>query len=184
MKKIFFGRCSWVEQWVFLKMEKSGPVRDALHSLKYRQHPQVGAALGKWWAQKIEWQYGKPSWDVMITVPLTSEKKRKRGYNQCDCIAGPMSERWNIPLMQDVLMKRKGSKSQTLKSRILRHSTEQNPFEVVDPERLEGEHILLLDDVVTTGATLEQCYRALVQIRNVQLSVAALAIPVHNRLVI
>lgn len=62
----------------FLKMEKSGPVRDALHSLKYRHQPQVGAALGKWWAQKIEWQYGRPNWDVMITVPLTPEEKEAR----------------------------------------------------------------------------------------------------------
>jgi ComF family protein len=184
MKKIFFGRCSWEEHWVFLKMEKSGPVRDALHSLKYRHCPQVGRALGKLWALQIERQYGRPNWDVIITVPLTNEKKMKRGYNQCDCIAEPMGERWNVPLVQDILIKRKGSKSQTLKSRIMRNSSAENPFEVVDSERWEGKHILLLDDVVTTGATLEQCYLALRRIKNVRLSMAALAIPVHNRLII
>jgi predicted amidophosphoribosyltransferase len=95
-----------------------------------------------------------------------------------------MSERWNIPLEKELLIKRKGNKSQTLKSRIMRNSSGENPFEVLDPQRWEGKHILLLDDVVTTGATLEQCYQALSQIRNVRLSMAALAIPVHNRLVI
>ncbi len=184
MRKIFFGRCSWEEQWIFLKMEKSGPVRDALHCLKYRHCPQVGIALGKWWALKIERQYGRPKWDAIITVPLTNEKKRKRGYNQCDCIAEPMSERWNIPLEKEIIIKRKGNKSQTLKSRIMRNSSLENPFEVLNPEKWEGKHILLLDDVVTTGATLEQCYQALSQIKNVRLSMAALAIPVHNRLVI
>lgn len=184
MRKIFFGRCSWEEQWIFLKMEKSGPVRDVLHSLKYRHCPQVGIALGKWWAIRIERQYGRPKWDAIITVPLTNEKKRKRGYNQCDCIAEPMSERWKIPLEKEILIKRKGNKSQTLKSRIMRNSSVENPFEVLDPQRWEGKHILLLDDVVTTGATLEQCYQALSQIKNVRLSMAALAIPVHNRLVI
>lgn len=184
MLKIFFGRCSWEEQWIFLKMEKTGPVRDALHQLKYRHSPEVGNALGLWWAKKIELLYGKPNWDVMIPVPLTAEKKRKRGYNQCDCIAEPMANRWGIPLEQNLLIRKKGNKSQTLKSRILRSAHAENPFEVPHPERWEGKHILLLDDVVTTGATLEQCYQALRQIKNVRLSMAALAIPVHNRLVV
>jgi len=184
MKRIFFGRCSWEEHWFFLKMEKSGPVRDALHELKYRNGQAVGKALGKDWAQKMERFYGIPSWDVIVTVPMTKEKKKKRGYNQCDCLAEPMSERWNIPIEEGVLIKKTGNVSQTLKSRMMRNAMTENPFEVVDPACWEGKHILLLDDVVTTGATLEQCYTALMQIKGVRLSMAALAIPVHNRLVI
>ncbi len=182
--KIFFGRCAWEEHWIFLKMEKTGPVRDALHQLKYRHSPEVGHALGLWWAKRIEVFYGQPKWDVMISVPLTEEKRRKRGYNQCDCIAMPMAERWGIPLEQSLLIRKTGNKSQTLKSRIMRSTGGENPFLVPNPERWEGKHILLLDDVVTTGATLEQCYQALLQIKNVRLSMAALAIPVHNRLVV
>jgi len=184
LRKVFFGRCAWEEQWFLLKMEKSGPVRDALHNLKYRHNVLVGKALGKWWAQKIDWAYGKPNWDVIITVPMTAQKKRLRGYNQCDSIAQPLSEYWGIPMEEGVLIKRKGSISQTMKSRVMRSAMEMNPFEVVDPRRLEGKHILILDDVLTTGATLENCYLALSQVKNVKLSMAALAIPVHNRLVI
>lgn len=184
VKKVFYGRCQWEELWIFLKMEKSGPVREALHELKYRKCPQIGERLGQWWANQIQQRYGKPNWDLIVTVPLTKSKLAQRGYNQCDAIAQPLADMWNIPFFPDAMIRKNGSISQTMKSRISRNINTENPFEVAFPELLKGKHILLVDDVITTGATLVQCFEVLNEIEGVRISMAALAIPVHNRLVV
>lgn len=178
--QLFFGRCNWEMGILFLKMEKSGGVRNLIHDLKYHDYPDIGHYLGEQWGQELLKCHGHLPWQGIVPVPMHHKKKRQRGYNQCDHIASGFSKATNIPVLSNALIKVHDAVSQTKKGRWERMG--QNPFKIAEQEVLEGKHILLLDDVVTTGATLLLCYEALKEAKGIQCSVGALAYPIHNRL--
>lgn len=184
MKKVFFGRCDFHQLIVGYKMEKTGIIKELMHALKYRQHPEVGQALGKSWAMAMKNSCGTLPWDVIVPVPLHPDKFKKRGYNQAEEIAVGLSEAWNISVSKDVLIRRTNGVSQTFQNRWIRNSKNDNPFGIAKGEALANLRVLVIDDVITTGATLVQCYDALKEIPGIKISFGALAIPVHNRIVV
>ena len=113
--------------------------------------------------------------EVIVPVPLHPKRKRKRGYNQSEWIALGLSESMKIPLDTKTLIRATASESQTKKSRFMRWENVKEIFVVRDLKSLENKHILLVDDVLTTGATMESCAAELLKIRGVKISVVALA---------
>lgn len=184
MKKVFFGRCDFHQLIVGFKMEKTGIVRELMHALKYRQHPEVGYVLGKNWAKTLQKNLGSCPWDVIIAVPLHTKKMKLRGYNQAHEIAKGLSEIWGIPVIENALVRNSNDRSQTFQNRWTRNSKKDNPFSLTNESELMNQRVLLIDDVITTGATLVQCYEVMKEIDGVKISFGALAIPVHNRIVV
>ena len=147
-----------------------------LHTLKYRGNYRLGEEFGKQMG-KILFQAGYTAGiDAVIPVPLHEIKQRKRGYNQSEHIAGGLSAAANIPLITDNLIRTAYSESQTKKSRYERWENVSSVFAVVDPDELRGRHILLVDDVITTGATLEACTAALKEAGDVKVSIATVGV--------
>ena len=183
MLELFFGRCHWENGILFLKMEKTGTVRQLVHSLKYQNNPDVGVYLGKIWGAQLKRCHPELPWDLVVPVPMHPAKKKARGYNQCDAIAQGFSISTGIPVEYDVLERIILKESQTVKGRRERGMQNENPFSAKKPRKTMGKRVLIMDDVVTTGATLESCYRAIQEIHPIHCSVGALAYPIHNRVI-
>ncbi|MEO7211064.1 MAG: phosphoribosyltransferase family protein, partial [Chitinophagaceae bacterium] len=107
-------------------------------------------------------------------LPLNQAKEKKRGYNQSAILAGKIAESLHIPLLENVIERKIFTESQTTKSRVARWENMQNIFNVIDPAALENKHILLIDDIITTGATLESCGMEILKTHGTSLSVATL----------
>jgi ComF family protein len=116
--------------------------------------------------------------DLIVPVPLHPSKKRQRGFNQSDLISAGMADATGIPMDPDLLVRKTGTKTQTRKSRYDRWTNVQDIFRVTDENRLKHRHILLVDDVITTGSTIEACANEMLKVENVKVSVAALAFSV------
>jgi ComF family protein len=181
MLQLFYGRCNWEHGILYLKMEKTGGVRELIHALKYHDSPEVGEYLGERWGSYIRKVHPTLPWDVVIPVPMHPKKVKQRGYNQCDSIVQGFIKGSGLVGLNGVLVRTQWKESQTFKGRWERGANPINPFAVMDENALKGKRVLLLDDVVTTGATLEWCYKALEKVPNIRCSVGALAYPVHNR---
>jgi ComF family protein len=113
--------------------------------------------------------------DAIIPVPLHPRKQKKRGYNQSEYIARGISEVMNIPVITDALIRHVHTSSQTRKSRYNRWENVEGIFQATHPEKLENLHLMVVDDVVTTGATLEACCAPLLKVPGVKVSIATLA---------
>ncbi len=178
--QLFFGSCQWEMGILYLKMEKSGGVRQLIHDFKYHDSPEIGHYLGLKWGEFLLQYHPHLPWNGIVPVPMHPKKRRSRGYNQCDSIAAGFSSATGIPIIHHALIKSHHVDSQTKKGRVARMNI--NPFSVTNPALLEGKHILILDDVVTTGATLSCCFQALSKVSGLRCSAGALAYPIHNRL--
>ena len=151
-----------VEQaWAYYKFSKHGMVQRLLHALKYQNHPEVGELAGKWFGQALREYNSIQDIDLIVPIPLHKRKQKKRGYNQCDFIAWGLSEVLDIPWSTQVLVKTKNTESQTRKNRIERYRNSYQAYAIRRSANIKGKHILLVDDVVTTGATLGACAKLL-----------------------
>lgn len=140
---------------------KKGRVQHVLHALKYKNHPEVGVYLGKLFgAQLLETEIPK-SVDLIIPVPLHAARQRVRGYNQSAQFARGLSEKLNIPFSENVLVRITSTSSQTRKNKLSRWINVEEVFQLQAPEAIHKKHILLVDDVITTGATIEACAQTL-----------------------
>ncbi len=153
----FLGRVSIEKGAAYLNFRKEGAVQELLHNLKYGGKFFIGEMLGRMSAEHITKENYLDDIDLIIPVPLHKTKKSIRGYNQCEAFAKGLSTFTNIPYRIDVLLKIKNTSSQTSKTRIQRINNVAESFFVSDRIDLNQSHILLVDDVVTTGATLESC---------------------------
>lgn len=148
-----------------------------IHELKYNNKPKLGEYIGNMYGNQLKESPVFPKIDYVIPVPLHPMKKHQRGYNQSEAIAKGLSESLQIPVDTTTLIRTKYTKTQTRKSRANRMENVGSAFGVNPSEKLEGKHILLIDDVLTTGATLEACALTLLEhFPSLKISIVTMAI--------
>lgn len=155
---------------------ETGIVRNIIHYLKYKNQPEIGRFLGEWYGQLLKEQGLGDKVDIVIPVPLHKKKLRVRGYNQVELFARSIAEKLNCEYCDSALVKTSHSSSQTRKNRWFRSLGGDQAFVLAEPELLTGKNILLLDDVITTGATMEACVRALKTAGNTEVYLASMAV--------
>lgn len=143
---------------------RAGPTRTLLHHLKYRNRPELAYRLGQRCAERFS---GPPQATLLVPVPVTPEKRRFRGYNQAERFAAGMASVWNCPVEEKLLIRRSQRRSLTELDRADRLREAQNAFVLADGVhyRYDGQPLLLVDDTLTTGATLGACAVALAGLR-------------------
>ena len=177
VEKLFWGRIELEAATAFLSMPRNGISHRLIHRLKYHGDQEVGERLGALFAHELLESGRMKGIDVIVPVPLHPKKLHIRGYNQCDCIARGMAETLGVEVSLNNLTRVHFNATQTRRGRVSRWTNVKDIFWVREPEKFENKRILLIDDVITTGATIEACATALHKINGVQLSVGALAIP-------
>ena len=175
MARSLWGRvpCEGVAAYLFFR--KGSKVQHLLHRLKYKGQYQVGIFLGQLYGQILVNQSPFNTAQLIIPVPLHPKRQRERGYNQSEMFANGLGKVMGISVCTQNLIRNSNSETQTRKSPTDRWDNVKQIFSVIDPEALEGKHILLVDDVFTTGATIEACATALIATCNVRISVATIA---------
>jgi ComF family protein len=173
--KKFYGRIPLEHASAFLYFHKKGMVQELIHNLKYRGQQEIGTQLGHWYAEDIKNCASLKNVAAIIPVPLHTKRWRKRGYNQVDTFAEALSMALNIPVRRDILFKKLHVQTQSKKNLMGRMFGDQKIFGVNFSPDDHQKHYLILDDVLTTGATLEACSRALLEIPNTKISIVCIA---------
>jgi ComF family protein len=175
LAEMFWGRVKLRQAVAWFYFRKGSIYQDALHKLKYNDRPDIGFSLGKQFGYELSRSSGFLKPDILVPVPLNPKKFRKRGYNQSEAIAKGLSTGLRIPLDCNILTRPLATSTQTRKSRYERYLNVTGKFKICNPGLLNSRHVLLIDDVITTGATLEACTEELLACPGVSVSVAALA---------
>jgi len=175
-EKIFHGRLDLIAAMSEFYFAKGTLIQDLIHEFKYNGKIEIGIYLGKMIGESI--LAGDHFYDVecLVPLPLFAEKEFKRGYNQATILCKGISEVTGIPVINNNVVRKRPTETQTKKHRIERWQNVEGSFDVVNEQELKGKHVLLVDDVVTTGATLEACGSRIMQIKGTRLSIATLAI--------
>ncbi|MGI4873993.1 MAG: ComF family protein [Janthinobacterium lividum] len=171
----FWGKLPVAYTLSYLRFLRHGRVQQLLHQLKYQGQQQVGVALGQLYGAELQAAGLHTTFDVVVPVPLHRRKLARRGYNQADAFAEGMAQALSCPRAADALRRTEHTASQTRKSRTQRWQNVATVFEVAQPQAIAGRHILLVDDVLTTGATLEACGAALLAAGARAVSIATIA---------
>jgi ComF family protein len=174
--KVLYGRVKLENATALLHFSKKGIVQQLLHNLKYRGHEQIGGFFGKWLGTELSSIRAYDTIDVVIPVPLYKTKLRKRGYNQVAQFGQEIAKAINADYNATILVKSRSTKTQVFKDRLTRWNSDGASFNITDTQSLKGKHILLVDDIITTGATIEACASVLLKIENIKLSLATMAI--------
>lgn len=175
MKNLFLGRVDFENATALFRFEKKGITQQLIHQLKYKGQKQISAFLGKWLGEELKENNNYKDIDLVIPVPLHKKKLKIRGYNQVDGFGKEIAKALEVPFRDDILLKIINTKTQVFKERSSRFKNE-NIFEVSNASYIENKHILIVDDILTTGATLEKCALALQKVNQVKLSIATMAI--------
>ncbi len=175
VSRVFWGRVQLEAATSFLFFNKGGNVQKLIHQLKYRGKKEVGIYLGKLFGLALMESQTFRNIDIIIPVPLHPKKQQKRGFNQSESIGKGLSITTGKKLVNDNLLRVVNTDSQTRKSRYSRWENVKDVFQVRYPDNLSEKHILLVDDVLTTGATLEACAANLLEAGNTKVSVVSLA---------
>lgn len=175
-EKIFFGRVAIEAATSLLHYNKKSNVQKLIHALKYRNQQKIGTLLGEMLGDELLTSNRFDSIDCLVPVPLRPSKLKIRGYNQVTKFGQALSDKLNIPYYEDILKGKAIDKTQTNKSRVDRLKNMEMNFELSDKTFLENKHVLLIDDVITTGATLEACCMQLKKTKNIDISIATMAI--------
>ena len=174
-KAKFYGKMPVKHAFAYLKYVRPGKVQQLLHQLKYKGVEEISNVLGNWHGAQMQTCSYLEKIDVIVGIPLHKYKKRKRGYNQVDGYARGMSYFLNIPFESTVLSRKIDTRTQTKKSRFSRWMNVSEIFYVEKPELIKDKHILIVDDVVTTGSTLEACGIKLLEAGAAKISFSAIA---------
>ncbi len=172
----FWGKVEIERATSYFFYTKGSDYRHILFKLKYHGYRELGEVMGRYMAKELLASGFFQEIDLIIPVPLHSKRKRSRGYNQSEWIASGLSHATGIPMDLDSLKRVVASNTQTRKSVFERWENVKDVFQVACPDNMQGKHILLVDDVLTTGATLLSCATILVDSSNVKISVITLAV--------
>ncbi len=175
VEKLFWGRINVETAHSEFYFAKESLIQHLIHQLKYKGNSQIGFYMGKLMGTSILNSTRYKNIDALIPLPLYPDKERKRGYNQAAVICEGMSSVMNVPVMKDIVVRQHYTDTQTKKHRTERWQNVEGSFLVRHPLLLQNKHVLLVDDVVTTGATLEACGMVIKNTGQVGLSIAALA---------
>jgi ComF family protein len=173
--QIFWGRIELHSAAAFLNFTKSGRVQRLVHQLKYKSKTEVGILLGELYGVDLKNADLFKSVDVVIPVPLHWKKQKKRGFNQSEMFGRGIAKSMNAVLDTTSLIRNVDTATQTKKSKAERWKNVRDVFELTNPSNIEGKHILLVDDVITTGATMEASASTLLTVSGVKVSVATIA---------
>lgn len=177
IEKIFYGRLpisAGAAAWYF---HKNSALQALLFQLKYKSNEDVGLFIGKQMGALLAASERFDTIDALIPVPLHPQALSKRGFNQAALICEGIGQVWHKPVFTGAITRTKHTNTQTKQSRAVRWENMENAFSIKDPTSITGKHLLLIDDVITTGATIEACGKTLLSVKDVKVSVAAAAYP-------
>ena len=173
--KKFYGKINIEHASALLYFNKKGIVQELIHNLKYKGHEEIGTVLGNWYVEDLKELVLETPFDVVIPVPLHPKKFRERGYNQVTTFGKTLAKGLNIAYNDTVLYRKKYSKTQSKKNLLGRSDNIENIFDVTFTAENQNKHFLIVDDVLTTGATLEACSKALLKIPGAKISIVCMA---------
>ena len=179
VSRLFWGRVPIENASSYFLYQKGSRFQALIHDLKYRGRKEIGIELGRMMGIELRGSTFADT-DMILPVPLHRKKQIRRGYNQCDPICKGLSVGLGLPFYTNILERTEKSTSQTNKSRLKRWMNVEGIFRVKHPGRLFGKHVLLADDVVTTGSTLEACANAILDIEETRVSIATLAVALKS----
>ena len=174
IEKIFWGRIPIESASAYYYFKKGNKVQNLLHKFKYKNYPEIGIYIGKLYGSELKNSLVTLP-DIIIPIPLHVSKKKKRGYNQSEKFGIGLSEAMGIPQNTDNFIRKVFTETQTRKNRFSRWENVKEIFHCQDSKIFENKHILLIDDVITTGSTLEASARKLLEIEGVKISIACMA---------
>lgn len=175
VEKIFLGRLPVEAAAAFVYFSKMSVIQRLLHELKYRGNTEIGLYFGRMMGDALLSSNRFGAIDGLIPLPLHRKKQLVRGYNQATLICQGMAETMQVPVLEEIVIRKKQTATQTKKNRMERWDNTEGRFELTASARVGGKHLLLVDDVITTGATLEACGREILKQPQVKLSIASLA---------
>lgn len=173
---MFYGRFPIKKAASFVFFSKTGIIQNLIHHLKYKNQEQIGSFFGDWYGALLENEKLLQTIDIVIPVPLHPKKEKKRGYNQVGLFAQKIAKSIKADYRNDILIKKTNTKTQTKKDRQLRWENTKEVFQLNTTSMNGYTHVLLVDDVITTGATIEACAKTISQLGNVDISVLSIAV--------
>ncbi|OYT16944.1 MAG: amidophosphoribosyltransferase [Bacteroidetes bacterium 4572_77] len=179
LSMIFWGKIPFKMITAFYYYNKGNKVQNLVHQLKYNKRADIGIYLGERYGQYLNKSPYFKDIDLIIPVPLHEKKMKIRGYNQAEMFAKGLSKSMKIPYDTTTLIRNTHTETQTKKSKEERWENVKGKFSLNNKEELEGKHMLLVDDVITTGATMESCARTLLEAKGAMVSFASIAAAHH-----
>ena len=176
LDRIFYGRINVIKASSFLFFSENGIVQRLIHHLKYKNQEQIGIFLGDWYGQVLKERNFLANIDIVIPVPLHKKKLKQRGYNQVTKFAERLAFHIKADYVDHILVKTANTKTQTTKTRISRWQENKSLYILTDAPFLKNKKILLVDDVITSGATMEICAKTLQQTEGVTIYIASMAV--------
>ncbi len=174
--QLLWGRVPFEKATSFLYFRKGSMAQTLMHQFKYKGKKDIGIQLGRYFGQQLAEADWTIDIDFLVPVPLHWKKQKTRGFNQSEIIARGMEKATGIPVNTNLVKRMIENPSQTTKSRLERWENVEHIFEVKANLSMKGKHVVLVDDVITTGATLEACANKLIQSQGAKISFATLAI--------
>ncbi|MCX6201502.1 MAG: ComF family protein [Bacteroidetes bacterium] len=177
IEKIFYGRLpiqAGAAAWYF---HKNSALQALLFQLKYKSNEDVGLFIGKQMGALLAASERFATIDAIVPVPLHPQALSKRGFNQAALICEGIGQVWHKPVLRSAITRTKHTNTQTKQSRAVRWENMENAFSIKEHTSITGKHLLLIDDVITTGATIEACGKTLLTVKDVSVSVAAASNP-------
>ncbi len=180
MERIFEGRVPLQRAMAFCYFSKGNSLQNIMHGLKYENRPDIGIFMGNLAVEHGENKTFFEGIDLLVPVPLHRKKLKKRGYNQALSIAEGISQATGIPIDSSNLIRKINNPSQTKLGKGERWQNVSDIFAINSTQAFENKHIMLIDDVFTTGATIEACIRPLLHIQGIKVSIFTLAMAMRD----
>ncbi len=171
----FYGRFPLKSASAYLVYRRDNISQKLIHELKYKSNEHIGELLGSLYANYLKEQKQFKGIDYIVPVPLSDKKLKLRGYNQVTKFGEALGRILGIKFVPDILLRSHSAETQTHKTRSERFENIKNQFLLSDLHYFENKHILLIDDVITTGATIESCCKELLRTKHIEISIVALA---------